>query len=421
MIPMVLLIKSAKIVDAKSPYHLQKKDILIENGIISKIEDHINQKADNIIEIDNLHVSQGWFDSSVSFGEPGFEERETLKNGMDTAMKSGFTKLILNPNTNPVLDHASLIQHIINKSSHHPVDLWLCGALTEKSQGLQMAELFDMHQNGAIVFGDYKNSILDANLLKIAFQYTKTFNGLIQIFFNDNNLSLGAQMHEGDVSTALGLKGQPKMAEIIQLKRDLEILKYTGTSAHFSCISTAESVNLIEMAKADGLDVSCSVPISNLYFTDKALEEFDSKYKIWPPLREKSDQEALIKGVKSGTIDMVTCDHQPLNIELKNIEFEHAEFGSLGLESAFGAINKIFDLETSVDIMARGKARFKQETSHIEEKQMADLSLFDPDVKWTFSDNDIFSKSKNAIFLNENLKGKACGIVNKDKFYVKQN
>ncbi len=417
---MVLLLKSAKIIDANSPFHHQTKDILVEDGIIKSIENQINKETNKVIELNNLHLSPGWFDSSVSFGEPGFEERETLQNGLDTAMKSGFTHLVLNPNTNPVLDNSSFIQHILNKSASHIVDILPTGALTERSEGQNMAELFDMYSNGAVAFGDYKRSINDANLLKIAMQYSKSFQALIQVFSLDQHLSTDTQMHEGPVSTALGLKAMPRIAEVIQLKRDLELVKYTDAKVHFCCISTAESVSLIEQAKNEGLDVTCSVALSNLYFTDKVLESFDSKYKIWPPLRETSDQEALIEGLKKGIIDMVTCDHLPLNIELKNTEFEHAEFGSIGLESAFGALNKLFGLDESVEFLTRGKSRFNATRTHIDVEQPAVLSLFDPDINRTFSEEDIHSKSKNAIFEGEDLKGKVYGIINNGKYYVSE-
>ncbi|MBS3739164.1 dihydroorotase [Mesohalobacter halotolerans] len=418
---MRLLIKSAKIVDSKSPYHLQQKDILIENGIIKAIENSIDQTADNEIHIKHLHVSQGWFDSSVSFGEPGFEERETLKNGLDTAMKSGFTSVILNANTKPIIDNAALVQYLKTKTQNHIVQALISGALTEQSKNEQLAELFDMHQHHAVVFGDYKKGINSANLLKLALQYVKGFGGLVQVFPIENSLSQQAQMHEGLISTSLGLKALPRMAEVIQLKRDLDLLKYTNSKIHFSCISTAESVELIKKAKKEGLEVTCSVAISNLIYTAEKLGDFDSRYKVWPPLRETSDQKALIKGLKSGIIDMVTTDHQPLNIELKKTEFEHAAFGSIGLESAFGVLNEKLGLEDTISYLTRGKSRFNLSTSPIDVGQNADLTLLDPKAQWTFSETDIFSKSKNAIFLGEKMKGKALGIINKNQFYVSES
>ena len=415
---MTVLLKSATIIDPKSPFHLTQKDILIENGSIKAVDNDITKKVDKQIELDNLHVSPGWFDSSVSFGEPGFEERETLQNGLDTAMKSGFTTVILNPNTNPVIDHSALIQYVKNNSKKHIINLLPSGALTEKSESQHLAEMYDMHQQGAVVFGDYKKSINNSNLFKITLQYAKNFDALIQVFPIENSLCQNTQMHEGVVSTSLGLKASPDMAEVIQLQRDLELLKYTGGKLHVACISTAESVKLIKTAKQQGLNVSCSVAISNLIYTDEKLKDFDTKYKIWPPLRETADQKALIKGLKDGIIDMLTTDHQPLNIELKKTEFEHAKFGSIGLESAFGVLNKKFDLETTIDFLTRGKSRFNQESNSIDINQKAELSLFSPNVEWTFTENDIYSKSKNAIFLGEELKGRAYGIINKKQIYV---
>lgn len=415
---MKLLIKSAKIVDSKSPYHLKEKDIFIENGTIIAIEDSIDRSADREIKIKNLHISKGWFDPSVSFGEPGFEERETLQNGLDTAMKSGFTNVVLNPNTNPIIDNSALVQYLKTKTQNHIVNALISGALTEQSESLQLAELFDMHQHSAVVFGDYKQGIKNTNLLKLALQYTKGFNGLVQVFPIENSLSKNTQMHEGSISTSLGLKALPRMAEIIQLKRDLDVLRYTDSKIHFACISTAESVELIKQAKKEGLDVSCSVAISNLIYTDEKLKDFDTKYKVWPPLRETSDQKALIKGLKSGVIDMVTSDHQPLNIELKKTEFEHAAFGSIGLESAFGILNKKLGLEQCISFLTRGKTRFKQPISTFDLGQNADLTMFNPDINWTFSETDLVSKSKNAIFLDEKMKGKALGVVNEKQIYV---
>ncbi len=418
---MRLLIKSAKIIDPKSPHHLKQKDVFIEDGIIKAIKNKIDQKADKQIAFKNLHLSQGWFDPSVSFGEPGFEDRETLQNGLDTAMKSGFTSVILNPNTDPVIDNAALVQYLKTKTQNHIVNALISGSLTEQSKSQQLAELFDMHQHDAVVFGDYKKGIQNANLLKLALQYTKGFKALVQVFPIENSLSENAQMHEGDISTSLGLKALPRMAEVIQIKRDLDLLRYTDSKIHFSCISTAESVEIIKEAKKEGLDVTCSVAISNLIYTDKKLEDFDTKFKVWPPLREAQDQKALINGLKSGVIDMVTTDHQPLNIELKKTEFEHAAFGSIGLESAFGVLNKKLGLEQSINYLTRGKTRFNQLLSSIEVGQNVELTLFNPDVNWTFSETDIVSKSKNTICLGEKMKGKALGIINKKQFYVSES
>ena len=415
---MNVLIKSATIVDKSNSEHLKSRDILIEDGVIKAIGENIQDKNAKLIDLPNLHVSKGWFDSSVSFGEPGFEERETLENGLDVCQRSGFTSVIVNPNTNPVADHASVIEFIKNTTKPHIVDAFPMGALTEKSEGQHIAELFDMKSKGAVAFGDYKSCISNTNLFKIALQYSKTVETLIQVFASDKSMSDDTQMHEGLTSTNLGLKALPRFAELIQLKRDIEVLKYTGGMLHFAYISTAESVEIIKEAKKQGLDVSCSVALPNLIFTDKDVSEFDSKYKLMPPLRESSDIDALKKGLLDGTIDMLTTDHNPLNIELKKTEFENAEFGSIGLESAFGILQTIFNLEDAIDILTRGKQRFGIGDSELKVGEKAQLSLFNPEVTWTQTAADIQSKSKNSIYLGETHKGKAYGIFNNNNYYV---
>ncbi|NAS30480.1 amidohydrolase family protein [Flavobacteriaceae bacterium R38] len=410
---MNILIKSAKIID---PLHQKTsnkpKDILIENGFISKISDVIKERAtDTIIELENLHVSPGWFDSSVSFGEPGYEDRETISNGLKVAAQSGFTAIGLNPNTNPVLDTNTAISFIRSKADGNIVDLHPIGALTIKSEGQDLSELFDMKNAGAIAFGDYQKSISNPNLLKIALQYAQNFDGLVFSFPQENKIAGKGVVNEGVNATLLGLKGIPALAEELQIARDVFILEYTEGKLHIPTISTAKSVSLIKEAKKKGLDISCSVAIHNLLLDDSSLKEFDTHYKLLPPLRTKEDSNALIEGVKDGTIDFVTSDHNPLNIEHKNTEFEHALYGSIGLESAFGALNSILDLDIAIKLLTNGKKRFKIASTGIKEGEKANLSLFDPDFNYTFGKNNITSSSKNSAFLGSVLKGKVYGVI----------
>lgn len=410
---MNILIKSATIID---PQHKNSsntpKDILIENGIISKIADNIADKnSATLVALENLHVSQGWFDSSVSFGEPGYEDRETIENGLNTAAKSGFTDVAVNPNTNPVLDTNADITFLQAKAHKFATNLYPIGALTVKSEGRDLAELFDMQNAGAIAFGDYQKPVSNPNLLKIALQYAQSFNGLVLSFPQENKIAGKGIVNEGVSATNLGLKGIPALAEELQIARDLFILEYTGGKLHIPTISTEKSVALIHEAKQKGLDVSCGVPIHNLFFDDDALKEFDTNYKLLPPLRTKNDSKALLKGVKNGSIDFVTCDHNPLNIEHKNTEFDHALNGTIGLESAFGALHKLVDLEKAIELLTKGKKRFGITSETIKEGEKATLSLFNPDANYTFKEKHILSASKNSAFLNTSLKGKAYGIV----------
>lgn len=412
---MKILFKNAKIVVPGSKFHQKKMDVLVENGKISAIKTSIKSKVDREISIKNLHLSEGWFDSSVSFGEPGFEERETLANGLKTAAKSGFTAIALNPATCPVIDTNSNVSYLKGKASKSSVNLYPIGALSKNSEGAQLAEIYDMSQAGATAFGDYKKPIENPNLLKIALQYAQNFNGLILSYPQENKVVGKGQVNENLNSTSLGLKGIPPLAEELQIIRDLYLLEYTGGKLHIPTISTEKSVRLIKDAKKKGLDVTCSVAIHNLFFTDDKLTEFDTNFKVLPPLRTKKDLTALIKGVKDGTIDMVTSDHFPVDIEHKNVEFEHALYGSIGLETAFGALQTIFDTETCVRLLTNGKERFSVENNPFSEGKKADFTLFVPGENYEFQQNAIFSTSKNSMFLGETLKGKAVGTFSNNQ------
>ncbi len=410
---MNILLKSAKIVDAsQKSLHLKKKDIWIKNGKIEKIANTISPKGKTkVIDVKNLHVSVGWFDSGVSFGEPGYEERETIGNGLLVAAKSGFTDVVLNPDTQPVPDSSSDIIFLKNSARNSVTTLHPLGALTVKSQSEDLAELYDMSNAGAIGFYDYKHSVTNPNLLKIALQYAQNFGGLVFSFPLDNSIAGKGQVNEGPVSTKLGLKGIPALAEELQIARDLHLLEYTGGKLHIPTISTAGSVKLIAAAKKKKLDVSCSVAIHNLCFTDEVLESFDSMYKVAPPLREKEDVKALQNGLKSGIIDYVTSDHTPMNIEQKALEFENAASGTIGLENAFGTLNQLFDTETAIRLLTKGRDRFGLPEATIKEGEEARMTLFDPTTSGTFEKEDIVSSSKNSIFIGENLKGNVIGII----------
>ncbi len=411
---MNILVKNAVIVAAdQTAIHLKKRDILIKNGIIASIKSKIEAPAKTkIINYDNLHVSLGWFDSSVSFGEPGYEERETITNGLLTAGKSGFTDVVLNPNALPVPDSSADIVFLKNAAKNSVTNLHPLGTLTVNAEGKDLAELYDMKNAGAVGFYDFKHAIENSNLLKIALQYAQNCDGLVFSFPMDVKIAGKGVAHEGEVSTKNGLKGIPALAEELQIIRDLFILEYTGGKLHIPTISTANSVKLIASAKKKGLNVSCSVAIHNLCLTDESLLEFDANYKVMPPLRTQKDVKALQKGLKDGVIDFVSSDHTPINIEEKRVEFDNAAFGTTGLESAFGILNQIYGLEQTIAILTRGRERFQLNNSTIAEGSKACLSLFDADTSYKFSQNNIYSTSKNSLFINKKVKGKVYGIIN---------
>lgn len=412
---MDLLLKSAIIFDSSSKeYHLKKRDILIKNGKIEKIAAQISSEKTKNITLENLHVSVGWFDSGVCFGEPGFEERETIGNGLDTAARSGFTDIVLNSNTHPVPDSSSDIVFLKTSAKGHSTNLHPLGALTMKAEGKDMAELYDMQNTGAVGFYDFKRPLENANLLKIALQYADNFKGLVYSYPLDANIAGKGNVNEGTTSVRLGLKGIPSLAEELRIVRDISILEYTGGKLHIPTLSTARSVKLIADAKKKGLNVSCSVAIYNLMYTDDKLEDFDAAYKVMPPLRTKEDSKALIKGVKDGSIDFVTSDHIPMNIEEKQVEFENAAYGSIGLETAFGNLNRIFNMETTIEMLTKGRERYRLKRPIIKEGEVANFTLFNPDEDYNFEEIDIYSTSKNSMFLGDNLKGRVYGTINNE-------
>ena len=407
---MNLLIKSATIIDKNSEFHNQIVDILIEKGIILNIgSDLKNSKNFKEIKFNNLHVSCGWFDYLVSAGEPGFEERDSIKNTINVALKSGFTSIGIQPNCFPITDKKSEIEFIKSRSKDSAINVYPFGALSKNSEGKEMAELNEMRSAGALGFGDYKRSIENPNLLKLSLLYSKTLQYPILSFPDNKSLSEDGVMNENKISTYLGLRGIPPISEETQIARDIAILKYTGGNLHIPTISTAESVKLIRKAKKDKLNISCSTTIHNIFFDDQNLEQFDTNFKVLPPLRTTHDIIELIDGLKDGTIDMVTSDHNPINLELKNIEFDNANFGTIGLESFFGALNSIFSLKKSISILTIGKKIFGIKQNRLKIGEYADLTLFNPQGKYIFNHDNIHSKSKNSIFINQKLTGKVYG------------
>lgn len=410
---MNVLLKSVTIISPRSAeYHKKKRDILIKNGRINRIATAIRDAGKvKTISIPNLCVSPGWFDSGVCFGEPGYEERETIANGLKVAGNSGFTSIVLQPNTNPLPDTSGDIVFMKKSVANGATSLHPLGTLTVNSEGETLAELYDMHQAGAVGYYDHKRPQEHGNVLKIALQYAQNFGGLVYSFPLDADLAFQGLVHEGEVSTRLGLKGIPTFAEELRIKRDLAILEYTGGKLHFPTISSAKAVELIAEAKDKGLDISCSVALQNLWRTDEALHEFDSDYKVQPPLRSEADRKALRDGVRKGIIDMVISDHTPINIELKRVEFEQAAYGSLGLESMFGVLNSIYSTTTAIGILLRGRERYGLDRPKIAKGEVANLTLFDPEHRYTYEREMCQSTSKNSLFFGSKLKGKVYGTL----------
>ena len=419
---MKILIKQAKIIDSSSKHNNKICDILINNNKIEKIAKKIKIDSDTkIYKNENLHVSKGWFDMHVNFGQPGFEQRETIENGLNAAAKGGFTEVLLMPNTNPSIDNSSMIDFIKGFSKRNVVKIQVAGNLTVSQEGKNIVEIHDMTNNGCIAFTDDKKSIQNNELMKIAMLYIKNSNSLLMNFPNDSKIQKNGVINEGKISTQLGLKGIPNIAEEMMLDRDITLCDYTESKIHESYISTERSVDKIKKAKEKGINITSDVALHNIFLTEEQVNNFDTRFKVLPPLRTKKDNKAIINGLKDGTIDVITSDHNPFEEETKKLEFDNAEFGIIGLESAFGLINKHLEkhltLNEIIDKISNNPRKILGlKNNSIEEGNYANLTLFNPSNKWEFKENDIVSKSKNSPFVGEELKGKALAIYNNNRF-----
>lgn len=418
---MKLFIQAAKIIDKGSQYHNQVVDLYINNGKIEQIGKNLKKVDDvEIYQHKNLHLSAGWLDMKANFSDPGNEHKETIASGIKAATAGGFTAIALSPATEPVVDSKSIVEYILNQSKNSIVDLYPMGSVSKGIKGEELAELNDMHIAGAIAFTDDKSSIQNPNLLKTALLYCKSFEGLIISFADNKDLSFKGMMHEGEKSTHLGLKGIPALAEEISVNRDLYLVEYTEGKIHFNTISTSSSVDLIKEAKKKGLKVSADVGAAHLLFDDSYLEEFDSRFKVQPPFRDKKHIQALIKGLKAGTIDAICSDHQAEDIENKKREFDYAAFGIINLQTAYAAANTALkgklELEDIIDKLSQQPRKILGlQPIEIKEGANANLTLFDPDMEWVFEKKDIVSKSFNSPFIGKKLIGKSLGIINNNK------
>ena len=269
----------------------------------------------------------------VNFPEPGYEQRETIKSGINAAKKGGYTSVMTMPNTKPNIDNKGMIEFIKNKQQNNIIDIYPAGDLTIGQEGNEIVEMHDMKIAGCVAFTDDKKSIQRSDVMKIAMLYSKDYNGLIMNYPNEQIISDNGSVNEkGVTSTKLGLKGIPSLAEEIMLDRDLSLCEYTKSKLHVSYISTNNSVKKIKKAKSKGLDVTSDVTIYNLFLTDEKINDFDTRYKVLPPLRTAKDNKSLIKALQSGIIDVITCDHTPIDEENKKIEFDNAAFGIIGLK-----------------------------------------------------------------------------------------
>ncbi len=418
---MRILIKSGTILDPNAAHHGQQADILIEDGIIQSIGKLPDAKADKVLDAINCHISIGWLDIGTHIGDPGFEQREDMDSLSAAAIAGGYTAIASMPNTKPSIHSKSEVQYLKNHAIAQLIDVFPIGAISQNCAGKELAELYDMQQAGAVAFSDGKHPILHAGLLMRALDYSKAFGGLVINHPHEPSLISNGQIHEGKVSISMGLRGIPSISEELMLQRDIQLLEYTQSKLHVLNISTAKSVELVRQAKASGLHLTASVAAMNLTETDEALQHFDVQYKVLPPLRDEHARTALQEGLQDGTIDCITSNHTPLEQEQKKLEFPNASFGTIGLETTFAHLHtqQILALEQLVEKLAQQPRKvLNLEMPSIQTGSLANLTIFNTHLEWTYTADAIQSKSKNSPFIGENFKGKVIAVVNKGKLQV---
>lgn len=415
---MNLLIKSATILDPGSSFHQQVVDILIENGVITRIADDIDADA-KLFDAEGKYVSPGFFDLNCNIGELGMETKEDLRSGTIAAAAGGFTGIALMPNSQPPVHSKSEVEYLLNRSKSNLVDVYPLGTISQKREGKDLAEMYDMYQSGAKAFTDGNRPVQDAGLMERALLYAQGFDALVFSYPEDTAIAGKAKVNEGEISTLLGMKGIPSLAEELMVARDLYLAEYTVSRIHFTTISTARSVELIREAKRKGIEVTCDVAAHHLVLTDEALLGFDSLYKVKPPLRTADDVAALIKGLKDGTIDAIVSQHTPHEIEFKDVEFEVAEYGIIGLQTAFAlALKAGLPVELIVEKLAiNPREILGVELPVIAEGENANFVIFDTDAEWEYTTANNKSKSANSPYIGQGLKGKVLLTYNNQQIF----
>jgi len=412
-----ILLKKVQLISKGHPDNEKVLDILIENGIIKEIGKNIqNPNGVEVFQEKGAHVSIGWMDIGVQIGEPGFEQREDLESITRAALKGGYTAIAAYPNTNPVVQSKTSVNFIKAFSKNNPVNIYTIGALTKNCNGVEMTEMFDMHNEGALAFSDGNNSIQSADVMLRSLEYVKAFDGLVMNAPMDYTLSKHGMMHEGETSMKMGVQGISDIAEEIIIERDLNLLKYSESRLHISNITTEKGVKLIKKAKKEGLNVSTSVCVMNLAFMDSELSSFDPMFKVLPPLRGKYDMKAMRKGVQEKYIDIITSNHVPIEEEYKKLEFSYAKFGAIGLETCFALVNnslrKMVHITQIVEAIAVNPRNLLGiPIPKIEVGAVANLTLFNPTLRWKVTESDFESKSRNSPLIGMELVGKVLGVV----------
>ena len=418
---MNLLIKGITIADTSSEFNGKTCDVRVEKGTIVEIGNNLaSQKSETVFEGNGAVLSPGFFDLNCVFGDPGLETKEDIKTGTAAAAAGGFTGIAIMPNTKPVVHSKGEVEYILNRAKGSLVDVHPIGAISQNLEGKELAEMYDMQQAGAVAFAEAGKPIADDGFMSRALQYALGFGGLLFVHPENKALAGKAHVNESATTILLGMKGIPALAEEMQISRDIFLAQYHNAPIHISNISTAGAVALIKKAKKDGVKVTCDVAAHQLVFTEEQLNDFDCNYKVKPPLRSKADNKALIAGLKDGTIDAISSQHRPEEIEFKNVEFEIAHYGIVALQTVLPLLVKAgLDTALIVEKLAIApRTLLKLAVPEIKVGVQANFTVFNPTKEWNFNNETNKSKSANSPLFNTTLKGKIELVYNNGQYQI---
>ncbi len=421
---MTILIKNARIIDPRSSFNNTVQYIFIEKGVITQVGQGLAVNGEKVIEGKSLSVSQGWVDIFSNFCDPGYEFKETLDSGARAAAAGGFTDVFVIPNTRPATDNKSQVEYIRRSSAALEANIHPLGAVSRNTEGKDLAEMYDMRNSGAAAFSDGINPVQSSGILLKALQYIKAFNGVIIQIPDDKTVGTNGLMHEGIVSTQLGLAGKPIMAEELLVARDIKLVRYTESAIHFTGVTSPRSLEYIRRAKDAGLNVTCSVAPYHLYFTDEDLRGYDTNLKVYPPLRGAGEQAALKAAIKDGTIDCIATHHMPEDYDNKVLEFEYAKNGMIGLETCYASLRsampEIAD-EKWVELLCINPRKiFGLPEFTLAKDAPAVLTIFSPETETTVNEGFFYSKSRNSAYLGKQLKGGVIGTIRGENVFIRK-
>ena len=434
--PSDLLIRNGTLLDPASG-DTRTADILIRDGVIEEVGEHLSSehpssehgevdaRSMETVDASGKLVSPGWMDMHVHFREPGYEHKETIETGARAAVAGGFTSVACMPNTNPPIHTRDVVEFVLERAESTPVHVHPIATVSKEREGVELAEMADLQDGGAVAFSDDGSPVQHSGLMRRALEYSSMLDAPIINHMEDLTLNPHGHMHEGTVSARLGVSGIPALSEDVMIARDIEIAAATGGHVHVAHISTARAVELVREGKARGVRVTAEVCPHHFTLTDEAVDTsgFSTHTKMHPPLRGAADVEAIIEGLADGTIDAICTDHAPHAPHEKDVEFDAAPFGILGLETAWGLIGReliepghLTVAEAVEKLTIAPRRILNLPVPVIEAGQTAQLTVFDADTDWTFEAGHIRSKSRNTPFVGSKMKGRAHGVYSKGEW-----